>query len=636
MERSKQKYGLVNLLALVGVGLAALTASRYAHSLAGVASTLFLGLGTLVAIASWFQMRLEDNERLEKLEFDELAKSHTGSALFAAKEAEAFPAQRSREQFERYFVPIFTSLLCLAQAGAAFLFWRWLSRATTIALVTQPTMGIALFALFAVILFLLGRFSATIARLENQRLLRPSASYVLVNAVFSAAVTLGMVFVWLGYPKSDLYVAYALCVVLALVALENLISLVLEIYRPRLKGKVERPLYESRLVGLLGQPEGLVTTAAQALDYQFGFNVSETWFYRLFFEKALKWVVLAQAAILVLSTCVVFIEAGEQGLLERFGKPVEGRALLEPGGHFKWPWPIDQVYRYRTEQIQSFEIGVAAGSGLEEQKARKPSEERVVLWTVKHSDEQEDNFLVASREPASPQATNDVVGKRVPPVSLITGTMPVQYQITNLTDWAYNYQDAPGLLQSLARREIVRYFLNSDMNEIMSSSRIEASEELRSRIQTAADQRRLGVRIISFGLQDMHPPVNVAPDYEKVVAAIQTKEAKILAARADGIRTNAQAAIRATRLINTATAGRAQRELGALARVTLFTNQMAAFQAAPSVYSRRAYLQTLTRATANTRKYLLLTTNTQDVLIFDLQESLADKFLNTTVPQPIK
>jgi regulator of protease activity HflC (stomatin/prohibitin superfamily) len=134
----------------------------------------------------------------------------------------------------------------------------------------------------------------------------------------------------------------------------------------------------------------------------------------------------------------------------------------------------------------------------------------------------------------------------------------------------------------------------------------------------------------------MHPPVNVAPDYEKVVAAIQTKEAKILAARADGIRTNAQAAIRATRLINTATAGRAQRELGALARVTLFTNQMAAFQAAPSVYSRRAYLQTLTRATANTRKYLLLTTNTQDVLIFDLQESLADKFLNTTVPQPIK
>ncbi len=47
-------------------------------------------------------MRLEERERLEKLELDELAKGHSGSALFEAKDAELFPAQRSREQFERY------------------------------------------------------------------------------------------------------------------------------------------------------------------------------------------------------------------------------------------------------------------------------------------------------------------------------------------------------------------------------------------------------------------------------------------------------------------------------------------------------------------------------------------------------
>ena len=43
-----------------------------------------------------------------------------------------------------------------------------------------------------------------------------------------------------------------LCVLLALVALETLLSLVLEMYRPRVKGKIGRPLYESRVVGLLG------------------------------------------------------------------------------------------------------------------------------------------------------------------------------------------------------------------------------------------------------------------------------------------------------------------------------------------------------------------------------------------------
>ena len=68
MERSIQKNGLINLLVLLGVGVAGLAAARYANSLAGQVSILFLGIGVLVAVVSWFQMRLEDRERLEKLE----------------------------------------------------------------------------------------------------------------------------------------------------------------------------------------------------------------------------------------------------------------------------------------------------------------------------------------------------------------------------------------------------------------------------------------------------------------------------------------------------------------------------------------------------------------------------------------
>ena len=94
-----------------------------------------------------------------------------------------------------------------------------------------------------------------------------------------------------------------------------LLALLLEIYRPRLKGKVVRPLYESRLVGLLGQPEGLITTAAQALDYQFGFKVSETWFFQ-FARRSAVAMGLAYFVILVASTCIVYVRPGEQALLD--------------------------------------------------------------------------------------------------------------------------------------------------------------------------------------------------------------------------------------------------------------------------------------------------------------------------------
>ena len=123
MERSIKKHGLINFLALLIVGVAGFAVARYTNSLAGQVSVLFIGLGILVAGVSWFQMRLEENERLEKLELDELAKSHGASALFEAKDSEVFPAQRSREQFERIFVPIFTVLLCLLQGGGAWFFW---------------------------------------------------------------------------------------------------------------------------------------------------------------------------------------------------------------------------------------------------------------------------------------------------------------------------------------------------------------------------------------------------------------------------------------------------------------------------------------------------------------------------------
>src|SRR5512140_2932496 len=145
MERSIKNNGLINLLALLVVSVAGFAVARYANSLAGQVDVVFLGLGVLVAAASWFQMRLEESERLEKLELEELGRSHSGSALFEAKDAELYPAQRSREQFERFFVPIFTIVTCITEAGSAFFLWRWLSKAPANPVLKQPMAGLVVF-----------------------------------------------------------------------------------------------------------------------------------------------------------------------------------------------------------------------------------------------------------------------------------------------------------------------------------------------------------------------------------------------------------------------------------------------------------------------------------------------------------
>jgi len=616
MERNVQKNGLVNLVAAAAIFVAAFVAAAYSHSMAGEVGSVFLGLGMLVALTGWFQMRLEENERLEKLEFDELARAKGESALFEAKESEVFPASRSRGQFEKYFVPGFAVLLFLLEAGGAWLLWRWVDRATAGVPADRAMASLSLFAIFALLLFLLGRFSVTIARLEGRRLLRPSAGFLLAGAYVCAFTALGIAGVKTELPRADFWVARAGCVLLALMAVEILVTLLLEIYRPRVRGKVARPLYDSRVVGLLAQPESLFTTAAQTLDYQFGFKVSETWFFQLL-KKNLPALLLAQLAVLVLSTCVVFVDAGEQAVLEHFGKRV---ATLDAGAHFKLPWPMGRIYRYRTEQIQTFVVGYVPDAQSEKAGT--------VLWSAPHG--KEDNFLVGNRAPATVQ--NDNAGTngtlKAPPVSLISVSIPVQFQITNVTDWAYNNAGATNLLQSLATREVVHFLAGVDLLDVMSSNRLEAAESLRDGIQAVANEHRLGAKIIFVGLQDIHPPTTVAGDFENVIGAEQTKLATILAAQAYAISNVALAGAQAFTTTNLADATRLQLEVSRFAQAALFTNQIPAFEAAPSVYKQRVYFQAFADATRNARKYVLLVTNTEDVVIFDLEDKISADLLN--------
>ena len=620
MERNVQKNGLLNVAVAVMVFIAVFIVTCYVNSLAGEAASIFLGLGALVAFTSWFQMRLEENERLEKLEIDELARAKGESALFDTKESEVFPARRSREQFEKYFVPGFAVLLLLLEAGGAWLLWNWSGKTTVAIKDASATAALSLFAIFALLLFLLGRFSVTIARLEGQRLLRPSASFLLAGAYVCAFTALGIGGVAVKFPRADFWVARGLCVLLGLMAAEILVTLLLEIYRPRVRGRVARPLYDSRVVGLLAQPESLFTTAAQTLDYQFGFKVSETWFF-LLLKKNLPMLLLAQLAVLLLSTCVVFVDAGEQAVLEHFGRRV---ATLDAGAHFKLPWPVEKIYRYRTEQIQTFVVGY-----VPDEQSEKAG---TILWSVAHA--KEDNYLVANRAPVTVQndgaGTNDAL--KATPVSLISVSIPVQFQITNVTDWAYNNADATNLLQSLATREVARFLAGADLNNVMSSNRLEAAETLRDNIQTSANEYKLGAKIIFVGLQDIHPPTTVAGDYEKVIGAEQTMFAISNAALAYAISNVALAGAQAFTTTNLADASRLQLEVSRYAQAALFTNQIPAFEAAPSVYKQRVYFQTFADATRNARKYVLLVTNTQDVVIFDLEDKIRADLLNATVP----
>lgn len=618
-DRNIQSLGLVNLLILALVGAASEMAALYGNSATGQTGMAFVLMGLLVAAVSYFQMRLENRERLEQLEFDELKKSPAGAALFT-QEAETFPARRSREQFEKYFIPGFAIVLFLLQGAAVFGLWKWLA-AAPMADHRNATVTMALSALFSLVFFMRGKYVAGIARWEEQRLLRPAASYILVGSVVTLLMTLTQAVAFFGYSHIDIVVAKILVGLLAVVALENLITLVFEVYRPRLKGQAAHLLYESRLIGLFGQPGGLITTAAQALDYQFGFKVSETWMYR-FMEKALAWIVLLQMGLLFLSTSLVVVEAPEEAVLERWGHPVEGREVLGPGLHFKWPWPIDKVYRFRSHEVQTVLVGYEIDPVMDAQP--------VMVWARAHH--KEDNMLVASRERTVLSDSLSHETEQVVPVNLLAVNIPVQFRIKNLHDWVYGHSDASNLLAQVANREGTRFLVNIDVEQFMAGGRLAAASELRELIQKRADENRLGVEVVYVGLMGVHPPVKVAPDYEAVVGALQDKQSNTLAAQAYWAQKLPRAHAEASNTVYRAQGESVAKINTAAAEAAQYTNQIIAYNASPSVYMQRSYLETLVKGVGPVRKYVVGATNTQDVVLLNLEDKVRADLLDVPLP----
>jgi len=220
---------------------------------------------------------------------------------------------------------------------------------------------------FIIILFLMGKYSAGLARMNDQELLRPGASYMLLGSVVSTSVVISQTATYFGYPGWDRAVTWGVFVIITISAVENLVTLILEIYRPRIDGKKARLLYDSRLIGLLGQPGSLISTATQALDYQFGFKVSETWFYR-YVEQKLALIISIQFIVLFFSSSFVVINANEKATLERFGNLED---VLDSGFHLKLPWPVDMIYRFKTDEVHSFTLGVVDDNYQRDEEEKK-------------------------------------------------------------------------------------------------------------------------------------------------------------------------------------------------------------------------------------------------------------------------
>jgi len=218
-----------------------------------------------------------------------------------------------------------------------------------------------------------------------------------------------------------------------------------------------------------------------------------------------------------------------------------------------------------------------------------------VLWTERHF-QQEYNLLVAAAqelgEGPAPEEDEEV---KAPPVSLLVVSIPIQFIVREeeLHKYVYTYTDVADALEAVAYRELVQYVAGVDLIRILGPDREKAGKDLERLIQAAADGADLGVDIIFVGLHGVHPPMSVAPFFEKPVSALEEREVAILEAEKYSIETELGSKAKAEAEVRAARAERFSRRTLARADAERFNTLLEAYGKAPRIFVFRWYVTTL-------------------------------------------
>ncbi len=665
MQTEEKKAAVVCLIALI-LSIIFFPACFILSQVTGVFALLALSWQILAAGIIWAVLTVQFYQRAfaerEKFEITQLAQTSQSDTIFEAqqRQSEYFAVSQNRLRiFEKWFLPFFSVLIAAYQITlGAILIRRTINGQTGGEDMKFLLLGAVLAAAMAFFSFLFSLYAVGLSSQEKWKPIRSGAGAFLATAVLSFLIAISMALYQFKIQIVLTILNWVVPSVLLVIGCETILNFIFDLYRPRIKGQYGSAAFDSRLLAVLAAPHNILRTAASFLDYQFGFKVSQTWFYQII-AKAIVPLIIISAVVLYLLSCIIIVDPGSQAVVERFGSPFDAQGkvrIADAGISFKLPWPFGIARIFPTKEMQEIYVGYVPLDG----DAKTP-----LLWDKEHYKE-EYNLLVATESITSQE-------KGSVPVSIIRAAIPVQYRIVDLYKYIYNHADSKEVLKDVCYRELVNFAAGarvepeseSGQESLLGAGRAKAAVIVMKTIQQKADELGLGVEIVFMGFEGFHPPPTVAQDFQAVIGAVQKKQAAILMAitdrdkfftgntgsvkQAEELYSLANTYLKATQSGDKAQIDKVKLQLdeafsgasgelfsklrtaksyafekSTLAKATgeRFSQQLKAYHASKDIYTHELKMSMLEETLAKIRKFVIVSDSDTEVTIVDLQEKL--------------
>ncbi|MBT8485976.1 MAG: hypothetical protein HKO59_16625 [Phycisphaerales bacterium] len=516
---------------------------------------LFGSIWILLGLPVWLGLIILFNqhklEQLEALEEDELAATRGGDAesVFAADEEIRVAARRLR-LMHNWLMPILSLLITLGLGGSAWLMLRHLGRVANdqAEFLITPHVGwaVAIALAFSAVSFIVSRFVAGMAKQPAWQNLRGGAAYMVGNSLVTLAIAVGIGFRFFKNDEIIVAIAYAIPIFLIVVAAEILLNFILNLYRPRVADETTRPAFDSKLLSLFAAPDNLVRSINEAINYQFGFDITSSWGYQLLL-RSFAWLLGLGVAALVVLNMIVIVEPHQQAVKLSRGEMVG--SVHGSGVMLKLPWPFQSAEIYDVTSVRALP--------LTGRQVTSTGADAVQLWTDdlgRKFDAPLDPFLVRASavdldEFSALREQNVEIGEEqeaqlTRDFSLLDAEIVLQYRIKEdggLLDYL-RFSDLQAgrrqrltmrqaALKSIALREIALELSGVQLDQVLGADRSVVAERLRSEIQAAFDAQKAGIDLVAVNLPLMRPAGEASAGFEELSVSNQARDQFIANAR---------------------------------------------------------------------------------------------------------
>jgi regulator of protease activity HflC (stomatin/prohibitin superfamily) len=524
------------------------SATVIASSWAFAGTVVWLGLVLL-----FHQHRLE---RLEALEFEAGPRVDDEGRLFATDEARV--ARRRLELMHSVLMPILSLVYAGLLVGFAWGVIWWfgaIQRAGTdygdFTVTAHPGWQLAVAFGAALVCFIFSRFVAGMAVQKAWANLRGGAAVMVGNALVTAALGVGTVFRMLeeDSAKSGTVlhgIAWGLAVFMIAVAAETVLNFLLNLYRPRRPGEVPRPAFDSRVLSLFAAPDSIVRSINEAVNYQFGFDITSSWGYQLLLRNFVRLLTVGAVVVLSLTTLVV-VQPQEQALRLRFGRVVGD--VYQGGPMAKMPWPVDEAVVKDVNRVRDLPLGVIT----------PVTKDDVVVWGGENIEVSTNTnlFLVGASTRSAGGGSVSLVSEAPGGLGSLLGATGAEQQATDQfalveADIVLQYRVRDGelprylgfsndvrsrrdqgdmrerALKAIAMREVTRVMSTRSLDDVLSPP-VDAPfvDVLARGIQAAFDAAECGVEVVGVSVPRLRPPGTEAGKFEELSIARQNSRRQI-------------------------------------------------------------------------------------------------------------